>query len=401
MINITDKGKCCGCTACESICPKRAIEMVPDEEGFVYPQVDSSICTNCDVCLKICPILSENTTKHFDTQFFIARVKSENVLNSSTSGGFVTPIAEYVFENKGVVCGVAFDNEFVVRHKIYDSCDDNFNADKALAEMRGSKYVQSDLSDIYVLLDRHIKSGRKVLFIGAPCQVAGLKSFLKHDYDNLITIDFVCHGVPSPKLWETYKKYQQGKFKSKFQSVHFRSKYYGYHKSAMKIVFDNNKVYVGSPRVDFMLKSFFKEICSRPSCYKCNFKTIERCSDFTIYDCWRPYDLLENFIDDDLGYTNVIVQSQKAKNILMKISNQYKLYQVKNERAHNFIDEMVVNSAEPHLQREKFYVNMDKASLDVHINNFIPVSNKDRIVEKIKMLLCKLGVIRFFSGKNT
>lgn len=400
MINITDKTKCSGCTACYSICPHHAIEMVPDYEGFVYPEVDASKCTDCGACVKVCPILFDGTNKGYDTKFFIARAKSENVLNSSTSGGFVTPIAEYVFENKGVVCGVAFDNEFVVKHKIYDSCDADFNAEKALAEMRGSKYVQSDLGDIFVSLEQHIKSGRKVLFVGAPCQVAGLKAFLRQDYDNLITIDFVCHGVPSPKLWTRYKNYQKRKYKSEIKNISFRSKVYGYHKTTMKIVFENSKIYIGSPRTDLMLRSFFKEICSRHSCYNCKFKGIERCSDFTIYDCWRPDKLIDGFVDDDLGYTNIIFQSSQALNIFDKIEKKYVVYEITRQKFIEQIDDMVIKSATPHKKRNQYYSVLDEDALDCLGKKLLKITLKDKIIESVKIVLYKLGIIQYFLGET-
>lgn len=147
--------------------------------------------------------------------------------------------------------------------------------------------MQSDLGDCFSEIKKHLMQETKVCFIGTPCQVYGLKSYLRKEYDNLVTVDLVCHGTPSPKLWKKYLDEQKDKYHSEIDDIVFRNKTYGYHSGTMRIRFKNQFVYYGSARVDPMLKSFFAEISSRPSCYQCHFKSVERCSDFTIYDCWH------------------------------------------------------------------------------------------------------------------
>lgn len=223
-----------------------------------------------------------------------------------------------------------------------------------------------------------------------------MKSYLNKEYDNLLTVDLVCHGVPSPKLWNKYLEYQKEEYHSEIEEIAFRNKTYGYHSGTMRIKFKNGQTYYGSARVDYMLKSFFKEIASRPSCYSCKFKTISRCSDFTIYDCWHASDLVEQLEDDDKGYTNVIVQSQKGMDILQQISDQYEMYSVDIEKAVSLDGVMVCRSAVPHPQRSVYYKDLDNTALDDHIKKFIPVSKVDRIIERSKRLIYRAGLYSLF-----
>jgi hypothetical protein len=230
-----------------------------------------------------------------------------------------------------------------------------------------------------------------VCFIGTTCQVYGLKSYIGKEYSNLLTVDLVCHGVPSPKLWSKYLKFIKNKYHSDITEVLFRNKTYGYHSSTMKIQFANGKIYYGSARVDPMLKSFFSEIASRPSCYQCHFKSVKRCSDFTIYDCWHAAQLVREIKDDDKGYSNVIVQSEKGMEVFREISDCYELYQTNTYRAIELDGSMVWHSAIAHSERAAYYRELDNESLETHIQKFIPVSVKDKMIERSKIVVYKLG----------
>lgn len=270
----------------------------------------------------------------------------------------------------------------------------------SLAQLRGSKYVQSELGNTFTEVKRYLEQGMMVCFIGTTCQNYGLKSFLRKEYENLIMVDLVCHGTPSPKLWDKYLKYQKNKYRSEIREIIFRNKTYGYHSGTMHIRFDNGKVYHGSARVDLMLKSFFKEIASRPSCYQCQFKSLERCSDFTIYDCWHASDLVAGLVDDDKGYTNLIVQSAHGAGIWEKIQDCYESYPADTERAVQLDGIMVRNSAKPHPKREAYYVDIDKEALDVHINRYIPITRKDFLIERSKKIIYRLGIYRFLQSRG-
>jgi len=387
MINITEKEKCCGCTACVSICPEKCIKMIPDNEGFIYPQVNQKLCIKCGMCEKVCPEKYVPERNDYPKAYTV-RTKNRDELPRSTSGGAFAAIAKDVFSKGGVVYGVGFDSDFSIVHKRA------INMEQA-EEFRGSKYVQSNLNDCLLRAKEDVKHGIYVCFSGTPCQIAGLKSTLGKDYPNLIMVDIVCKGVPSQVLWYKYICYLQNQFHSKLQTFRFRNKTYGYHSATMKLLFENGKEYYASGRVDYMLKSYYKEIASRPSCYTCKFKGTERFSDFTLFDCWHFSELASGKVDDDKGYTNLFVNTPKAARIFERIKDGYEAYTIDTEKAIRLDGIMVNNSAIPHPRRKDFYTMLHDNELNKTINNLLPVSATDRILEKSKSLLDKSGLFYF------
>ena len=398
MIEIKNKTDCCGCTACANICPKDAIVMKPDFEGFLYPQILADKCVDCGLCEKACPVVNKPEKQDDLLEGYVLRTKDRQVLQNSTSGGFTTPLVEWVLRQGGAICVATYDKDFKVVHEIIETMDA-----EQIARSRGSKYVQSGLGDCYTRIKSLLKQDRLVCFVGTTCQVAGLKAFLGKEYDKLLTVDLVCHGTPSPKLWDKYLAYQKEKYGSEFSEIVFRNKTYGYHSGTMKICFSNGKTYYGSARVDPMLKSFFREIASRPICYQCPFKKLERCSDFTIYDCWHAGELVAGLNDDDKGFTNVIVQSEKGRRVLEHIRGHYEIYPADVEKAVKLDGSMVRGSATPHKRRAEYYVDLDRHGLPEHIAAFIPVSGKDRLIERCKVGVYRLGlyaVLKKLKDKN-
>lgn len=219
-------------------------------------------------------------------------------------GGF-TALAEYVLKNGGVVYGAGYDDSMRVICKKATSNDE-------LKEMRGSKFVQSLLGNTYKDVKDELNTGKRVMYSGTPCQVEGLLCYLKEKPDNLLCVDFVCRGVPSPGLWENYVQFMERKFGSKMVGARFKHKTYGYHTTTMKIDFANGKTYYGSGRVDPYMKAFVSELASRPSCVTCKFKGLERPSDITIFDCYE-YSQITGKKDDDKGYSSVFVHSDKGE----------------------------------------------------------------------------------------
>ena len=391
MITIQNKAECCGCTACYNICPKEAIQMKPDFEGFLYPFVNAERCVECGLCDAVCPVQNPVSCDELERKSYVIRTKDSHVLDHSTSGGFITPLGQWVIKQNGVICGAAFNNDFKVVHKIVGA--------HSLSDLRGSKYVQSDLTDCFATIKRYLEQGTTVCFVGTTCQVYGLKKFLRKKYETLVTVDLVCHGTPSPKLWDKYLEYQKNNYHSEIEDISFRNKTYGYHSGTMRIQFKNGKTYYGSARVDPMLKSFFKEISSRPSCYQCYFKSLERCSDFTIYDCWHADQLVVGLADDDKGYTNLIVQSKKGEQVLEKIKQDFDIYPVDTERAIALDGIMVRNAAHPHPKREEYYKDMDRDEVAEHIEKFIPITKKDHLIEWSKKIIYRVGIYRFLKKK--
>lgn len=345
--------------------------------------------TGCD---KVCPIKNQKkeiVDKKIES-YAIRCIDHENLKNS-TSGGFFLPLAKYIIEKDGMVYGVAFDK---VDKKIKHICVNKKNI-SSLEDLRGSKYVQSCLGEkTFKKIENNLNDGALILFSGTPCQIEGLLHFLQKDYPNLITLDLICHGVPSPRLWNEYIKYQEKIFNSEIIDINFRNKTYGYHSGTMKISFQNGKEYYGSARVDYLLKPFFKEISSRPSCYKCAFKKIHHCSDFTIFDSWNASKLNDKIIDDDKGFTNLFINSEKGVNIFNNIKAEYIVYKTNKNEAIRLDGVMVNNSATPNSKRDQFYKEINKIGLEKTINKFIKVTIKDKTIEKNKNKLYKIGILQ-------
>lgn len=196
MISIQDKDKCCGCAACVQVCPKQCFSFEEDKEGFRYPVADRIKCIDCGLCEKVCPVINQYEATN-PIKVYAAINKDEVIRMQSSSGGIFTLLAEKVIREGGVVFGAAFDENWEVQHTYVETIKD-------LAKLRTSKYVQSRMEDNYQRAKAFLKQGRKVMFTGTSCQIAGLKHFLRKDYDNLLAVDVICHGVPSPMVWRDY-----------------------------------------------------------------------------------------------------------------------------------------------------------------------------------------------------
>lgn len=388
MINIDKKENCCGCTSCVNICPMNAIDMIADEEGFLYPKVNSEVCVKCGLCLSHCPIKNrnENSEQVSSSQTgYIVRIKDESILRNSTSGGVFTALASYFINSGGVVYGTGYDENMKVICKRAESISD-------IEEMRGSKFVQSDLKNTFRDIKSQLSKGISVLFSGTPCQVDGLIAYLHSKPSNLFCVDFVCRGVPSPMLWESYIRYMEDKFKSKVVYARFKNKTYGYHTSTMKVDFENKKTWYGSGRVDPMMKAFVKELASRPSCGACSFKGKNRSSDITMFDCYE-FTQITGVKDDNKGYSSIFVNSEAGRYIFEKIRPSMNIYEADVEEliTHNGI--MVCNSAKPNDKRELFYKVVAERGINEAIKEVSPITAKDRLIERTKAFFYRTGLI--------
>lgn len=283
MNKICDKNLCTGCMACVNICSHNALSMESDIEGFLYPQVDQTKCVDCGLCVKTCPInIAPSTNSPIDV--YSGWIKDVSLRMASSSGGAFTTLAMPVLNDGGVVFGVALDDNLKAYHTYVESVLD-------LSRLRGSKYVQSYIGDSYKDAKKFLQAGRKVLFSGTPCQIAGLKKYLRKEYDNLFTIDLICHGVPSPKIFEDWKSYMKKRFALKdITSIDFRGKKSSWIFFHMTIdghvEKDEAFHYEGKYYDDPYIRGFLRDYFLRPSCHQCHFTKIERCSDFTIADWW-------------------------------------------------------------------------------------------------------------------
>ena len=382
MIEIKDKKYCCGCTACANICPKNAIKMQADNEGFLYPNINMEKCINCHMCEKVCPYNKKVKKKNVPKGYVVQNI-NKDVLKESTSGGFFDALANYIIDNDGYVCGAILNDRLKVVHIITNKKTD-------IRKFRGSKYVQSDISNIYSCIKELLDKNKHVCFSGTPCQVIGLNNYLNKEYDNLITVDFCCRSVPSPLLFEKYKDFMQEKYKSQIENLYFRKKTYGYHHGTLRIVFNNGKVYNGSNRVDMFNKTFHSDKCSRPSCYNCIAKGIKRVSDFTIFDSWHPNKLNNNIVDNDKGYTNLLIQSKKGEEVFEKqLKKSFIYYEINPNAASDFTGGMLEDSIEYSKERENFYHDLNTIGFKKTTKKYIKISCKDKAIEALKKIIYK------------
>ena len=314
MVKIKNKKDCSGCSACYSICPVNAIEMRQDNEGFYYPIINDN-CIKCGACNKVCPCLNTkvNNNKERPEVFAAWSLDYNNKLESS-SGGCFFEIAKYIIGKGGVVVGAAYDKQLNVIHKIVKT-------EQELICLRGAKYVQSTIGNIFREIMDHIKQDKMVFFVGTPCQVAGLNSYLGYKKnDKLYTADLICHGVPSPKVYNKYLLELERKYKSKPIKMNFRDKTTGWNRYSLKVEFENGKKILDNIQENVYMRGFLQNIYLRPSCYDCKFRGFPRVADFTLGDFWRIKEKKEN-LDDDTGTSELIVNSVKAEALLNEMHN--------------------------------------------------------------------------------
>lgn len=377
MISVDSKERCCGCTACVSICPKKCITMEADKEGFSYPVVNKQECVNCGLCEKICPVLNKKENKAEETVAYAVYAKEEELRRSSSSGGTFSLIADRILNNGGYVCGCAFDSDFKAEHIVINEPAD-------IAKLRGSKYVQSDLRDSYVRIKELLEAGRQVLFSGTACQIEGLRSFLRKPYDNLFLIDIVCHGVPSPKVWECYKAYQETQYGSEISDISFRDKRYGWVNYRVKLDFENGQTYLSRSWDDVYMKSYIKDIISRPACYECRFRQWHRESDITLGDFWGVEQVLPEW-NDDRGVSLVMVHSKKGRDMLNSLSGQVELKEVSKEAAIGKNPSIVMSNAAPR-ERAEFFAALDSKGYGAAVDRCV----RDSFIYKLKNLLKRI-----------
>ena len=363
--------------------------MTTDNEGFKYPAINTDLCINCDLCEKVCPVINHNIKPQMrPIKSLIVRHRDEEVVRTSSSGGSVTAFCEEIVKDNGVVFGCAFDENFDVIHKSAETLNE-------LSAFKGSKYVQSDLGDTYKNVAKQLDNDRKVLFIGTPCQVDGLNSYLRKPYENLFTIDFVCHGVPSPLVWEKYRQAMKRKYKSEIVYANFREKTYGYHSASLTLKYANGKKSAENTKTDYLMKSFFDDICSRPSCYDCKFKTAKRSSDLTVFDCWNISRYVPKLSDDDKGLTAVFVQSEKGNQLLNKVKDSFICYSADTELLLKTDGYMAEKSVTAHEKRSEYFEMLNNGvSLDKVVSTLIPVKLSRKIFGKTKGFLYKTGMLK-------
>ena len=411
MIEIKDKKACCGCHACASICAKHCITMQPDEEGFLYPMVDKDECTDCGLCEKVCPVINQSEPRR-PLKVYAAKNKNEEIRRQSSSGGIFTLLAERVIVEGGVVFGARFDENWDVIHSWTDTVE-------GIAAFRGSKYVQSTIGDTYREAREFLKQGRKVLFSGTPCQIAGLKKYLRKDYDNLLTVDVVCHGVPSPLVWRTYLdetrkqlRAERGVGKNSVPSsmdelpvitgISFRDKTNGWKKYGFRLRYaaseaakntvsasaiKEEKEILQPFRDNIFMQGFLANLYLRPSCYACAARSGKSSSDISIADFWGVQNYYPEF-DDDKGVGLLLVNSERGEVAYddLNVDNIAAIYD-QGLKGNPCLE----HSVKVTNQREKFWTSFPKNKLE-KVNRYyqkhLP-SLTNRILNKIKRILTR------------
>ena len=316
-----DVAKCYGCRACEQICPKQAIEMKANPEGFLYPVLTREKCIKCGLCFKVCPY-DTPSSMNTPVQAVAAQYKNGEALLASSSGGLFSAAADYVLAHDGYVAGCIFDDSLVATHILT-------NRRELVEKMRGSKYVQSDLQSVYTQIRDRLKEGALVLFTGTPCQVDGLCCFLRKDYANLFTIDLICHGVPSPKLLSDYLAVVKAE-KGIVSDLKFRDKNRNGWGSRGTIVINNKQKNISPYNNSYYQLYYLRNSVSRMSCYSCKYSTDSRVGDLTFGDYWNMPDEFPD-LDVSAGFSAVLVNTEKGKKFFAEISDGLNVYETSLE----------------------------------------------------------------------
>lgn len=392
MIKITDKHDCCGCSACVQRCPKRCISLKEDEEGFLYPDVNIDECIDCHLCEKVCPWLNR-PDKLQPLEVLAVKNRNEEERMASSSGGVFIAIAKKVIERGGVVFGAVFDDNWEVVHTYAETID-------GVKLMMGSKYVQSRIGNCYCEAEKFLKSGREVMFTGTPCQIMGLHKFLRKEYPNLLSVDCLCHGVPSPGVWRRYlceSVYKTDNNKDKITGIEFRNKNVGGWKNYSFLVKgktglnDENKIlYSESHDKNAYMRGFLSDIYLRPSCYSCKCKNGISHSDITIADFWGINIQAPDF-DDNKGVGLVLVNTRKGKKVFDSLDMEAKYFSLSDVKPMNggFKEYISENP-----KRKMFFECLSNGdSVEVAVGKFLYVPAYKVILTRITKIKSKINRI--------
>lgn len=354
--------------------------MKPDTEGFLYPTPDPQICVQCGICEQVCPILNVEDRGENVLQTIIGYHRKMDTRLASSSGGIFSLIAEAVLRQGGKVYGVSFDENFEAHHIGIDNISN-------LQSLQGSKYMQSRIEQTYQQVRSDLHTGRLVLFSGVACQIAGLKHYLKQDYSNLITVDVLCHGVPSPLVWKKYLEWQSSKYQDDVKKVFFRKKNQGWKRFEVELHFSRGEIYHQPFYQDPFMRLFLSNICLRPSCHQCCFKALERQSDITLGDCWGIQDYLPQ-MDDDQGTSVILIHTECGHKIISQLFDQMYYQRAETDRALPPTADSRKSVAQ-HPKRKLFFNKLAKSKDMDRIVKLLRPSLTRRMITKLKHLISK------------
>ena len=384
---ISDKKLCFGCFLCGDICPTSAIKFEENSEGFFYPQVNDDLCIKCGICYKNCPVNSNVESINYDKPLtFATWCKDEKILKNSSSGGMFSVFASFFLENNGVIYGAAFDENLELKHIRVTSKED-------VSPLRGSKYVQSSLAGIFIKLKEDISFGKKILFVGTPCQCAAVKTYFGQQ-ENLFLVDLVCHGVNSPGVFRKYIDFLEHKFNAKILTYSFRDKSFGWKLPLVKAKFSNGTVYSRYLPLDPFYAGYRKLIYVRECCYSCKYAKQQRVGDITLGDFWGVPGKCFNFD----GVSLVLVNSSKGKWLFNKIKKRIEVCKLDIETAKKENPQLYKPTGIPnniHKLREEFFIllsnDINKAfSHFVYGKNFVALRKFKYMLEFFKERLMQI-----------
>lgn len=380
MIEIQDRQQCCGCQACVNICPRKCISMEFDEEGFSYPKVNIDECIKCNACDNVCPMLNSVKICEREQRIYVAVNKDFSMRNSSSSGGVFGLLAKNVLDKEGIVFGAALDDQHRVCHKYISSMSE-------IRALQGAKYAQSDVRSTYKKAKDFLDEDKWVLFAGTPCQIEGLLNYLHKEYAKLLTVDVICHGVPSPILWEKHLSEISSDHDSP-RDINFRDKTYGWKTSSLKVKFANGDTYLKTHREDPYFRLYHSDLCLRRSCYNCNFRNIYRRSDITLGDCWG-IDNITPRLNDNRGASVIIVHSQNGEDYINAIKGQL-------DTEHTTIDNVIkynpsVAKNVPSNEKRDEFMRMSKTHSVKELNDyFCKMTPKEKVKNTILKVMGRL-----------
>ena len=387
-IQLAPTDTCTGCAACVSICTTGCISMKEDREGFLQPHINTKTCIGCHKCEKTCPILNPiEISTDFETQAYAAINKDEDVRMRSSSGGMFHALAKWTIEQGGVVFGARFNDQWEVVHDYTETIE-------GIEPFMRSKYVQSRIGDTFKQAKQFLDQGRQVLFVGTPCQIGGLKAYLKKDYNNLLAVDFICHGVPSPGVWREY--IHESTQNDTLLDFNFRDKINGWisHQCTITI---NTKFQTKHTKLldNPYFRGFRKDVYLRRSCYNCDFRTFHRMSDFTIADYWGVHEKCPEMFDNK-GTSIIFIHTAKAKCVFEDISS---IFYIKGQTRENAIfgnrGMDLENPQWSPIKRKLFYAKMHNLSFHHAMNlvdrllkiEEITLHLNNKVLRKIKKII--------------
>ena len=354
------KEECCGCSACAQICPQKCIHMIPDAEGFCYPRIDESKCVHCNACARVCPLKNQANGIRATAAYAMLHHDEAYRLQCTSAGAFEVICKNFCQNMPCAVFGVIMDSDFRVKHTEVTDLQD-------IRVFRKSKYVQSDMQDVYRQVRMRLAEGRRVVFSGSPCQVDGLKHFLKTDNDRLLTVDFVCHGVPSQRVFDKYTESISQKHGSPLSQIEFRHKVptdSGWNCLGMKYVFANGDTQEDLYPPCAYMEGFLTQLYIRPSCHYCSYASMERHSDITLGDSWGMDDFSpELSMRVTNGTSLVMMNTDKGARVFENASHEYDLVPVPLDVLPK-AQKQLVEPSKPHRCRNRFFRLLRYLSFD-------------------------------------